>query len=56
MWDVGKGVTGGWQRKSQECLQGRVIVLEGSSVRRHPVEHQVCLEVDLFWTHGKIAS
>ncbi len=52
---MGKGVTGGWQRKSQECLQGQVIVLEGSLGRLHPAEDQVCLEADLFWMHGMIA-
>ena len=53
---MGKGVMGGWQQKSQECLQGQVIVLEGSLDRLHPEEHQVYLEVGLFWMHGKIAS
>lgn len=53
---MGKGVMGGWQQKSQECHQGQVIVLEGSLDRLHPEEHQVCLEVGLFWMHGKIAS
>jgi len=46
----------GWQQKSQEYLQGQVIVLEGSLGRLHPEEHQVCLEVGLSWMHGKIAS
>ena len=60
---MGMGVMAGWQQKSQEYLQGQVIVLEGSLGRLHPVEDQfcleegkVCLEVDLFWMHGKIAS
>lgn len=53
---MGKGVTGGWQQKSQEYLQGQVIVLEGSLGRLHPADHQVYLEVGLFLMHGKIAS
>ena len=53
---MGMGVMAGWQQKSQEYLQGRVIVLEGSLGRLHPVDHQVYLEVGLFWMHGKIAS
>ena len=53
---MGKGVKGGWQQKSQGYLQGRVIVLEGSLGRLHPADHQVYLEVGLFWRHGKIAS
>lgn len=53
---AGKGVMGDWQQKSQECLRDQVIVLEGSLGRLHPVDHQACLEADLFWMHGKIAS
>lgn len=53
---MGMGVMAGWQQKSQEYLQGQVIVLEGSLGRLHPEEHQVCLEVGLSWMHGKIAS
>ena len=53
---MGKGVTGGWRQKSQEYLQGQVIVLEGSLGRLHPADHQVYLEVGLFLMHGKIAS